>query len=95
MKTLHAVKLPGEYLPQPPAAGEAARVPTPRTNRAIYNGYDYLAKEARQMERELASLSEATDTLLHVIGLTPISGNKAALQEAFDLARAALASVKL
>jgi hypothetical protein len=35
-------------------------------------------------------LYEALDTLTLVVGLTPIAGNKAALQEAFDVARAAL-----
>ena len=35
-------------------------------------------------------LEEAFDTLICVIGLTPIKGNLAALQEAFDMARAVL-----
>jgi hypothetical protein len=35
-------------------------------------------------------LLEALDTLTAVVGLTPIAGNKVALQEAFDLARAAI-----
>lgn len=35
-------------------------------------------------------LEEALDTLTCVIGLTPIKGNLAALQEAFDMARAVL-----
>jgi len=35
-------------------------------------------------------LCEALDTLTLVVGLTPIAGNKAALQEAVDVARAAL-----
>lgn len=39
-------------------------------------------------------LAEALDTLTAVIGLTPIKGNKEALQEAFDQARAVLAEVE-
>lgn len=35
-------------------------------------------------------LYEALDTLSLVVGLTPIAGNKAALQEAVDVARAAI-----
>ncbi|CAB4165999.1 hypothetical protein UFOVP835_10 [uncultured Caudovirales phage] len=35
-------------------------------------------------------LLEALDTLTAVIGLTPIAGNKPAVQEAFDIARAAI-----
>ena len=42
------------------------------------------------MAIELAELREALDTLTLVIGLTPIAGNREALQEAVDLARAAL-----
>ena len=52
---------------------------------------------ARQLERELNAanerikrLEEALDTLTCVIGLTPIKGNLAALQEAFDMARTVL-----
>jgi hypothetical protein len=50
-----------------------------------------------QLERELSvandrikRLEEALDCLTLVVGLTPIAGNKDALQEAVDLARAAL-----
>jgi hypothetical protein len=39
-------------------------------------------------------LLEALDTLTHVIGLTPIAGNKQALQEAFDAAAAAIAKAE-
>lgn len=53
------------------------------------------------LERELAEareqrdrLAEALDTLTLVVGLTPIAGNKEALQEAMDAARSALAAVK-
>ena len=35
-------------------------------------------------------LLEALDTLTAVIGLTPIAGNKSAVQEAFDIARAVI-----
>jgi hypothetical protein len=37
---------------------------------------------------------EALETLTAVIGLTPIAGNKAAVQEAFNQARAAIAAAK-
>lgn len=37
---------------------------------------------------------EALETLTAVIGLTPIVANKAAVQEAFDQARAAIAAAK-
>ena len=39
-------------------------------------------------------LLEAVDTLTLVIGLTPILGNKQALQEALDAARAAIAKAE-
>jgi hypothetical protein len=39
-------------------------------------------------------LLEALDTLTLVIGLTPIAGNKEALQEAFNIARAAIAAAE-
>jgi hypothetical protein len=52
---------------------------------------------ARWLERELNAandrikrLEEALDCLTLVVGLTPFAGNKDALQEAVDLARAAL-----
>ncbi len=69
-------------------------VPTPRINAAVYNGYDHLVKEARKMERDNVALIEALDTLSLVVGLTPIAGNKEALQEAMDLARATLAKAR-
>ena len=52
-----------------------------------------LRKAAEQKRRAdlYPELLEALDTLTAVVGLTPIAGNKAALQEAFDLARAAIA----
>jgi hypothetical protein len=39
---------------------------------------------ARKLERERDEAREALDCLLAVIGLTPIAGNKKALQEAVD-----------
>ena len=58
---------------------------------------DGVKEFARQLELELNAandrikwLEEALDTLTCVIGLTPIKGNLAALQEAFDMARAVL-----
>lgn len=43
-----------------------------------------------EAEAEVERLREALDTLTLVVGLTPIAGNKEALQEAFNLARKAL-----
>lgn len=53
-----------------PGEGHA---PTPRTNTAIYNGYDYLTKEARAMEREIDVLKQRNEALValaeHVLGM--------------------------
>ena len=56
---------------------------------------------ARQLERELNEanervkrLEEALDTLTLVVGLTPIAGNKDALQAAMDIARSELKAKK-
>lgn len=47
--------------------------------------YRYVRADfARKLERERDEAVSALDALLHVVGLTPIAGNKAALQEAFD-----------
>ena len=46
--------------------------------------------ENKRLREANAELLEALDTLTAVVGLTPIAGNKVALQEAFDLARAAI-----
>lgn len=74
---------------------------TPRTD-AAYTlstgaGIYELFKESQDIERELNAanqrimrLEEALDTLICVIGLTPIKSNREALQEAFDMARAVL-----
>ena len=43
-----------------------------------------------EAEAEVERLRDALDTLTLVVGLTPIAGNKEALQEAFNLARKAL-----
>ena len=43
-----------------------------------------------QLKDRIKRLEEALDTLTCVIGLTPIKGNLAALQEAFYMARAVL-----
>lgn len=48
----------------------------------------------RRLKRERDELREALDTLSLVVGLTPIAGNKDALQEAMDIARNALKTVK-
>jgi hypothetical protein len=54
-------------------------------------------KEISNIRQELETtndrskrLEEALDCLTLVVGLTPVAGNKDALQEAVDLARAAL-----
>jgi hypothetical protein len=53
-----------------------------------------IAAELRRLHAVNAELLEALATLTAVVGLTPIAGNKAALQEAFDLARAAIAKAE-
>ena len=50
----------------------------------------YLATEKAKLEERIKRLEEALDMLTCVIGLTPIKGNLAALQEAFDMAHAVL-----
>jgi len=64
---------------------------------ASHDEAECLVDLLNERERELAAsqaeverLTEALDTLTAVIGLTPIAGNRDALQEAFDLARKAL-----
>lgn len=51
---------------------------------------DWQAEEIKELRAEVDRLREALDTLHAVVGLTPILGNKEALQEAFDLAGKAL-----
>jgi len=51
---------------------------------------DELLKENRQLKARIKRLEEALDTLTLVVGLTPIKGNLAALQEAMDQSRAVL-----
>lgn len=73
---------------------------TPRTNdRVVFiHGNTWVnAPFVKGLERELIEanqrinrLEEALDTLTCVVGLTPILGNKAAMQEAFDMARTVL-----
>ena len=53
--------------------------------------------ELRECEQKLEAandrinrLEEVLNTLTLVVGLTPIAGNKVALQEAFDMARSEL-----
>jgi hypothetical protein len=53
--------------------------------------HDEAADELRRLHAANTELLEALDTLTAVVGLTPVVGNKVALQEAFDLARAAIA----
>ena len=53
-----------------------------------------LRESMRDLERQRNQLLEALEVLTLVIGLTPIAGNKDALQESFDIARAAIAKAK-
>ncbi|CAB4141496.1 hypothetical protein UFOVP418_49 [uncultured Caudovirales phage] len=46
------------------------------------------------LEASHAELLAALHTLTAVVGLTPLAGNKDALQEAFNIARAAIAKAK-
>ena len=73
---------------------------TPRTDAARQDEHDpymSVASECAKLELELNAanqrikrLEEVLDTLTLVVGLTPIAGNKDALQEAFDMARSEL-----
>ena len=49
-----------------------------------------LSKQLAEAKAEVERLRDALDTLTLVVGLTPVAGNKSALQEAYDLARKAL-----
>jgi hypothetical protein len=57
---------------------------------AIIRQQQLLDEENLRLQDRIKRLEEALDCLTLVVGLTPIAGNKDALQEAFDLARAAL-----
>lgn len=62
-----------------------------------YNGDGLIEKELEANARLIAAapdLLEALQTLNLVIGLTPIAGNKDALQEACDIASAAIAKAE-
>jgi chromosome segregation ATPase len=56
----------------------------------IWEHADKLQKELKETKADVERLRDALDTLTLVVGLTPIAGNKEALQEAFDFARKAL-----
>jgi len=49
-----------------------------------------MAKENKRLEERIKRLEEVLDTLTLVVGLTPITGNKDALQVAMNMARAEL-----
>ena len=53
-----------------------------------------LILRAPQLEAENRGLVEALDTLTLVVGLTPLAGNKEAMQEAINSARAVIAKHK-
>ena len=59
---------------------------------------NWMTDEEHQANKSLIyaapDLLEALETLNLVVGLTPIAGNKDALQEACDIARAAIAKAK-
>ena len=49
-----------------------------------------IVKELNRMADRIKRMEEVLDTLTLVVGLTPIAGNKDALQEAMDMARSEL-----
>jgi hypothetical protein len=53
-----------------------------------------LILRAPRLEAENRELVEALDTLTLVVGLTPLAGNKEAMQEAMNAARAVIAKYK-
>lgn len=57
---------------------------------AIIRQQQLLDEENLRLQERIKRLEEALDCLTLVIGLTPVAVNKDALQEAVDLARAAL-----
>ena len=63
---------------------------TPETNAAQFGTGRVSVSFARKLERERDEALETLHCLLAVIGLTPIAGNKQALQEAVDLGFAVL-----
>jgi hypothetical protein len=62
------------------------------------NGNELIANVTSRKDALLIAAAplmlEALETLTAVVGLTPIAANKAAVQEAFDQARAAIAAAK-
>jgi len=56
----------------------------------LTNKVAQLYEGAEEAKQRIKRLEEALDCLTLVVGLTPVAGNKDALQEAIDLARAAL-----
>jgi len=57
---------------------------------AIIRQQQLLEEENLRLQERIKRLEEALDTLTLVVGLTPIRGNLAALQEAMDQSRAVL-----
>jgi hypothetical protein len=52
------------------------------------------SSDVEELEASHAELLEALHTLTAVVGLTPLAANKDALQEAFNIARAAIAKAE-
>jgi hypothetical protein len=55
---------------------------------------DELNKTISSLESDKKTLIEELDSLTLVVGLTPIAGNKEALQEAFNQARATITKMR-
>ena len=55
---------------------------------------ELLEQELNASKVEIERLRDALDTLTLIVGLTPVAGNKSALQEAYNLARKALNPAK-
>jgi peptidoglycan hydrolase CwlO-like protein len=84
LERLASVRL--DYINQLEANNDAANAEIERLTAKVAQLYEGGEEQKQRIKR----LEEAGDTLTCVIGLTPIKGNLAALQEAFDMARAVL-----
>ena len=59
-----------------------------------YMDVERIEAKCVELESKCAELLEALSCLTAVVGLTPIKGNLEALQEAYDMARAAIAKAE-